>query len=177
LQQIVMESTVVGATPDAVWAYLCDIPGMPRWRSGVLSSEWVSAASSPAPGHQFTIRWLPDRQTKSQLATVTDSVPARSFGFTINRGQLEFRFLTVALVDGHTRCQVTRVDAPGRLARLHGGDVAALAHERRLVLREMLAAIKRGWSNHTSVRDIARRHRSTAEPERRRTTPKWQRRH
>jgi hypothetical protein len=146
---LVAESVEIAASPDAVYAVVTDVAGLPRWAAETVGCRWVGGATGAAVGARFRganrrgpVRW-------STTCTVTAADPGRTFAFGVTGFAgipvSEWRYDIEPVGDG---CRVTESwrDLRPLAARLVGGVAIGVldrpAHN-RANMRRTLAALKR----------------------------------
>jgi uncharacterized protein YndB with AHSA1/START domain len=82
----VAESIEIAAAPQAVYAVIADVTGLPDWAAETVRCRWVEGATGASVGARFRganrrgpVQW-------STTSTVTAAEPGRAFGFRVTMG-------------------------------------------------------------------------------------------
>jgi len=143
----VAETVEIAAPPEAAYAVVTDVAGLPRWAAETVACHWVGGATGAQVGARFrgTNRHGPVRW--STTCTVTTADPGRAFGFRVTMGPLPVSEWRYDIEPAPAGCRVTeswRDLRPG-IARVLGGIAIGVlnrpAHN-RANMRSTLARLK-----------------------------------
>ncbi len=98
-------SRVVTATPEQVYGFVSDLPGMGRFSPENTGGKWVKGATGPAVGARFEGTNALGKKKWTTLATVTVADPGKEFAFDVTAavfGVAGWGF-TMEPVDGGTK--------------------------------------------------------------------------
>jgi hypothetical protein len=80
----VSRSTLVRATPDAVYALVSDLPGMGRLSNENTGGRWLGGATGPAVGARFRGHNRNGWRRWSTTVEVEQAEPGRRFAFRVS---------------------------------------------------------------------------------------------
>ena len=129
-------SKEIGASPDAVWSMISDLPRMGEWSPENTGGTWAKGATGPAVGARFSGGNSNGKRTwKTQVKVVTCDAPKR-FEFDASSAGLKISRWSYAIEPSGNGCTVTETwtDQRGWLIKTLGKAVTGVgdraAHNR-----------------------------------------------
>lgn len=113
-----VESIVIEAPPERVWAMVSDVTRVGEWSPETTSAEWIDGATGPAVGARFKGH-NKRKGPWTTTCTVTASASPREFAFVVGNGETAWRYEIEPSGPG---CEVREsfeiLKVPGRIGRM-----------------------------------------------------------
>ncbi len=97
----------VGASSDAVWNMVSDLPRMAEWSPENEGGAWIKGATGPVPGAAFRGSNRNGSKSWKTVAKVVDAEPGRRFSFRVTAMGLPVALWEYDITPTDTGCRVT----------------------------------------------------------------------
>lgn len=136
---------VIAATPEALWARVCDIERMGELSPEATGGKWLGGAKGPEVGARFKGENRNGKKKWSTTCKVVEAESGRVFAFDVTAGPFKVARWTYRFEPAAGGCKVTEVwtDQRGWVAHKLGKPASGVADRRSHNQATMAATLDR----------------------------------